>query len=61
MEFHINSQIYDCFFAAGWGDQYIFIFPAQDMIVVVNSGNFLSYGGVSVFELLEEFILQYLD
>lgn len=61
MDFHINSQIYDCFFAAGWGDQFIFIFPAQDMIVVVNSGNFLSYGGVSVFGLLEEFILQYLD
>jgi CubicO group peptidase (beta-lactamase class C family) len=58
MDYAANGQIYDCFFAAGWGDQYIFVFPDPDMIIVVNSGNFLSYGGVSVFSLVEEYILQ---
>lgn len=60
MDYTIDNQIFNCFFAAGWGDQYIFIFPQQAMIVVVNSGNFLSSGGVSAFNLLEEFILPYL-
>ena len=57
MDFHINGQPLHCIFAAGWGDQYIFIFPEPDMIVVVNSGNFLTYGGISFFALLEEYIL----
>ena len=57
MDFQAGQQSYDCFFAAGWGDQYIFIFPELDMLVVVNSGNFLSYGGVSAFDLVEDFIL----
>jgi len=61
MDFQVNGQIYDCFFAAGWGDQYIFIIPEQDMMVVVNSGNFLNYGGVSIFYLMEEFILKSLS
>jgi len=61
MDFQVNGQIYDCFFAAGWGDQYIFIIPEQDMMVVVNSGNFLNYGGVSIFFLMEEFILKSLS
>jgi CubicO group peptidase (beta-lactamase class C family) len=57
MDYQLGVQIYECFFAAGWGDQYIFIFPDQEMIVVVNSGNFLSHGGVSAFNLIREFIL----
>jgi CubicO group peptidase (beta-lactamase class C family) len=57
MDFRINGQPLHCIFAAGWGDQYIFILPEPDMIVVVNSGNFLTYGGISVFALLEEYIL----
>lgn len=61
MDYRVGGQTYDCFFAAGWGDQYIFIFPGQDMMVVVNSGNFLSYGGVSVFGLVEDYILQSLQ
>lgn len=58
MDFQANGRTYDCFFAAGWGDQYMFVFPGQEMIVVVNSGNFHSYGGVSPFEMVEDYILQ---
>ena len=61
MDYRVGGQTYACFFAAGWGDQYIFIFPGQDMMVVVNSGNFLEYGGVSVFALVEDYILQSLQ
>lgn len=61
MDFQANERTYNCFFAAGWGDQYMFIFPDLDMMVVVNSGNFLSYGGVSVFGLMEDFILHSLQ
>lgn len=61
IDFQVNGQEYDCFFAAGWGDQYMFIFPEQDMMVVVNSGNFLSYGGVSIFSLMEDYILMSLS
>jgi CubicO group peptidase (beta-lactamase class C family) len=57
MDYQANGRSYECFFAAGWGDQYIFVFPEQDMMVVVNSGNFLEYGGVSVFGLVEDYIL----
>ena len=27
MDFFANNQTYECFFAAGWGDQFMFIFP----------------------------------
>jgi len=57
MDFNVNEKTYNCFFAAGWGDQYMFVFPGQKMIVVINSGNFQNFGGVSPFELVEDYIL----
>ena len=57
MDFHANNKTYPCFFAAGWGDQYMFIFPGQEMIVVFNGGNYLKSGSVSRFDLVEDYIL----
>ena len=57
MDFQANGQTYDCFFAAGWGDQYMFIFPAEEMIVTIHCGNFLQGGSISIFNLVENFIL----
>ncbi len=58
MDFHANNKTYPCFFAAGWGDQYMFIFPGQEMIVVFNGGNYLQYGSISQFDLVEDYILR---
>jgi len=57
MDFRVNGQTFPCFFAAGWGDQFMFIFPDQEMIIVINCGNFLTYGNISVFDLMEDYIL----
>jgi hypothetical protein len=57
VEFHANHQSYECFFAAGWGDQFMSIFPDQEMIVAINCGNFTSSGSISVFALVENYIL----
>ena len=57
MDFWANNQSYDCFFAAGWGDQFMFVFPDQDMIITINCGNFLQGGSISIFDLIENYIL----
>ncbi len=46
-----------CFFAAGWGDQYMFIIPDLDMIVVFNCGNYAVSARLSPFDLVEDYIL----
>ncbi len=57
MDFNSGGKVYPCFFAAGWGGQYMFIFPDQDMIVLFNGGKFLKSGPVSFFSLVENYIL----
>ncbi|MEE4115453.1 MAG: serine hydrolase [Marinilabiliaceae bacterium] len=56
-DFRSGGKTFPCYFAAGWGDQYMFVFPASDMIVVFNGGNYFSYGSISHVNLLEEYIL----
>ncbi len=57
MDFHANNQTYECFFAAGWGDQFMFIFPDQEMIITINSGNFTGAVNMSIFAFVENHIL----
>ncbi|MFC2086138.1 serine hydrolase domain-containing protein [Bacteroidota bacterium] len=57
-DFHTGGHTYECFFAAGWGEQYMFVFPELEMIVVFNGGNYLSGGSISIFSLLENYILE---
>lgn len=47
-----------CFFAAGWGDQYMFIIPSLDMLIVFNCGNYLVGTRISPFDLVEDYILE---
>ena len=58
INYSVKDVSYKCFFAAGWGDQYMFIIPGLEMIVVVNSGNYESIARVSAFNLLKDYILQ---
>lgn len=56
-DFQANSHTYNSFFAAGWGDQYMFIFPLEDLMIVFNGGNYLSAGSISPFSLVADYIL----
>jgi CubicO group peptidase (beta-lactamase class C family) len=56
-DFVSGGKKYSCFLAAGWGDQYMFIFPEQELIVVFNSGNYQSPAPISPFTLMKNYIL----
>jgi len=56
-DFQSGSNVYPCFLAAGWGDQYMFVFPGQEMMVLFNGGNYLRSGTISQFALVEDYIL----
>jgi len=56
-DFRVNGKTLKSFLAAGWGDQYMFVFDEEDMIVVFNGGNYLSSGSISPFNLVENYIL----
>ncbi|HUX55986.1 MAG TPA: serine hydrolase [Bacteroidales bacterium] len=58
MNYIVNGVSYKCFFAAGWGDQYMFIIPGLEMIVVINSGNYDGSGSVSAYNLMKDHILK---
>lgn len=59
--FHVNGQTYRTYYASGWGDQFMFVFPEQEMIIVINGGNYLSGGSIPLFSLIENFILESLQ
>lgn len=56
-DFQTNDHTYNSFLAAGWGDQYMIIFPAEELMIVFNGGNFLSAGSISQISLVAEYIL----
>jgi len=57
-DFTVNETSHKCFFAAGWGDQYMFIIPDLDMIIEFNSGNYLGVCEISPFDLVNDYILK---
>lgn len=56
-DYTVSRTNYHSFMAAGWGDQYLIVFPEQDLMVVFNGGNFQSSGSISYFELIEAYII----
>ncbi len=56
-DFHSGASSFPCFLAAGWGGQYMFVFPGQHLVVVTNAGNYLSSGSLNEFDLVESYIL----
>jgi CubicO group peptidase (beta-lactamase class C family) len=58
IDFNANNKTYPCFMAAGWGGQYMFIFPDEEMIVIFNGGNYQSSGSISPFDIVEDYILR---
>jgi len=57
-DYQVNGIVYNSFLAAGWGDQYMIIFPEQNMMVLFNGGNYLSSGSISPFDLVQDYILR---
>jgi CubicO group peptidase (beta-lactamase class C family) len=55
--FRSEGKTFNCFLAAGWGEQYMFIFPDQNLIVVTNCGYYFNTTTVSPFDLVNYFIL----
>jgi len=56
--FKVNGEFYKCFFAAGWGDQFMFIIPGLELIAEFNCGNYLVSPKISIINLLESYILK---
>lgn len=56
-DYEVDGQTFPTFLAAGWGDQYMIMFPEEDLIILFNGGNYLSSGTVSPFYLVEHYII----
>ena len=54
---YYEGSTFPCFLAAGWGGQYMFVFPDHQLVVVTNAGNYLRSGSLNEFELVEDYIL----
>ena len=57
VDFQANGHTYNSFLAAGWGDQYLFIFPVEELMIVFNGGNYWTAGSISPFSLVANYIL----
>ena len=54
-EFNIASNTYNCFYAAGFGGQYIFVIKELNLVAVFTGGNFNSNS--PAIEIMEDYIL----
>jgi CubicO group peptidase (beta-lactamase class C family) len=43
--------------AAGWGGQYIYVFRALDLVLVVTSGGYYEDVGIGINDLIERYVL----
>lgn len=55
--FSVGEKNYSCFFAAGWGEQEMFLFPGEKLLVLINCGYFLTQTTVRPHYLVANFIL----
>jgi len=56
-DFYTDSGKFEAFYASGNGGQYIFVFPALDVVVVFTGGNFNSQLMNQPLEMLENYII----
>ncbi|UCG26716.1 MAG: serine hydrolase [Bacteroidales bacterium] len=57
-EFNTNNRTFHCFFAAGWGEQLLFVFPQHNMLILFNCGYFLTPVVLSPYNLVADYILK---
>ena len=56
-DFYYNGKTFNFYFAAGWGGQYMYLLPQENMIIVITCGYFLTQETVSAQELIADYIL----
>lgn len=60
-DFSIDNKKFHCYCGAGWGEQYLFIFPEEKLIAVFNSGYYTGQPSVNAFYITKNFILRALN
>ena len=48
---------YECFFAAGWGEQYLYLFPNENISVVITGGYYFDFIEISSHTIVNDYIL----
>lgn len=56
--FQFGEKSTDCFMAIGWGDQFMYCFPDEKMVVVMNGGYFFISAIVSSHSIVQNYILK---
>jgi len=56
--FSVKGVSHKCFYACGWGGQYMFIIPDLNLIIEFNAGNYLGTDRVSQLGLVTGYILR---
>jgi len=51
------SDSYECYFAAGWGEQFLFIFPDLNMVIVFTGGYYFDYANKAPHLIIRDYIL----
>ena len=57
-DFSVNGKNYSCYFAAGWGEQMMYIFPTENMIAIFLGEYYAISPPASTHQFLENYILQ---
>jgi len=55
--FNTYNQTFDSFFAAGWGEQFLFIFPELNMLAVITGGYYYDLVQISPHSIVRDYIL----
>ena len=55
--FEINQNTYRSLFWAGWGEQYLFLFPDQELVFVVLGGYYYDLIDFSIHSIVEKYLL----
>ncbi|MFC2139913.1 serine hydrolase domain-containing protein [Bacteroidota bacterium] len=59
--FTVNTTDYECYFGVGWGEQYIYVFPDIDMVVVIPCGYFSVPNVIAPNDIVENLLLPALE
>lgn len=59
--FLVGTQAHNCFFGVGWGEQYIYVFPDIEMVVIIPSGYFAVPEVIRPHDLIQNYILPSLN
>ncbi len=56
--FQNGSKSYPCYMAIGWGDQLMYVFPAEKLVIVTTGGYFFTNATLTAHSLVNNYILK---